>query len=220
MVAKELISNTIPPLKTTDSGDKALNWMSDFHVTHLPIIEEGKLVGLISEDDIFDLDQPELPIKAHILGLRKPFIMANEHIYEVIKKVIQLNLSVIPVIGEELKYLGVITHESLLDYFAQSASMQQPGGILIIEVKSRDYSMSEIARLVESEGASILSSLVTSRTNAHLVEITLKINRQELRAIINTFQRFNYNVKASFQENDYTQSLKERYDSLMKYLEV
>jgi CBS domain-containing protein len=220
MVAKELISNTIPPLKTTDSGDKALNWMSDFHVTHLPIIEEGKLVGLISEDDIFDLDQPELPIKDHRLGLRKPFIMANEHIYEVIKKVIQLNLSVIPVIGEELKYLGVITHESLLDYFAQSASMQQPGGILIIEVKSRDYSMSEIARLVESEGASILSSLVTSRTNAHLVEITLKINRQELRAIINTFQRFNYNVKASFQENDYTQSLKERYDSLMKYLEV
>ena len=220
MVAKELISNTIPPLKTTDSGDKALNWMSDFHVTHLPIIEEGKLVGLISEDDIFDLDQPELPIKAHSLGLRKPFIMANEHIYEVIKKVIQLNLSVIPVIGEELKYLGVITHESLLDYFAQSASMQQPGGILIIEVKSRDYSMSEIARLVESEGASILSSLVTSRTNAHLVEITLKINRQELRAIINTFQRFNYNVKASFQENDYTQSLKERYNSLMKYLEV
>jgi acetoin utilization protein AcuB len=220
MVAKELISNTIPPLKTTDSGDKALNWMSDFHVTHLPIIEEGKLVGLISEDDIFDLDQPELPIKDHRLGLRKPFIMANEHIYEVIKKVIQLNLSVIPVIGEELKYLGVITHESLLDYFAQSASMQQPGGILIIEVKSRDYSMSEIARLVESEGASILSSLVTSRTNAHLVEITLKINRQDLRAIINTFQRFNYNVKASFQENDYTQSLKERYDSLMKYLEV
>lgn len=220
MVAKELISNNIPPLKTTDSGDKALNWMSDFHVTHLPIIEEGKLVGLISEDDIFDLDHPELPIKAHNLGLRKPFIMANEHIYEVIKKVIQLNLSVIPVIGEELKYLGVITHESLLDYFAQSASMQQPGGILIIEVKSRDYSMSEIARLVESEGASILSSLVTSPSNASLVEITLKINRQELRAIINVFQRFNYNVKASFQENDYTQSLKERYDSLMKYLEV
>ena len=220
MVARELISNNIPPLKTTDSGDKALNWMSDFHVTHLPIIEEGKLIGLVSEDDIFDLDQPELPIKAHNLGLRRPFIMANEHIYEVIKKVIQLNLSVIPVVEQELNYLGVITHESLLDYFAQSASMQQPGGILIIEVNSRDYSMSEIARLVESEGASILSSLVTSRTNANLVEITLKINRQELRAIINTFQRFNYNVKASFQENDYTQSLQDRYDSLMKYLEV
>ncbi len=220
MVARELISNNIPPLKTTDSGDKALNWMSDFHVTHLPIIEEGKLIGLVSEDDIFDLDQPELPIKAHNLGLRRPFIMANEHIYEVIKKVIQLNLSVIPVVEQELNYLGVITHESLLNYFAQSASMQQPGGILIIEVNSRDYSMSEIARLVESEGASILSSLVTSRTNANLVEITLKINRQELRAIINTFQRFNYNVKASFQENDYTQSLQDRYDSLMKYLEV
>ena len=220
MIARDLISNNIPPLKTTDTGDKALNWMADFHVMHLPIIEDGKLVGVISENDIFDLDQPELPIKAYRLELRKPFIVAGEHIYEVIKKVIQLKLSVIPVIEEDQSYLGVITHESLLNYFAQSASLQQPGGVLILEVDSRDYSMSEIARLVESENASILSSLVTSRPSAIRVEVTLKINRQNLGAISNTFQRFGYEVKAAFQEDEYFQSLQERFDSLMHYLEI
>jgi predicted transcriptional regulator len=220
MIARELISNNIPPLKTTDSGDKALNWMSDFHVDHLPIIENGELIGLISEDDILDLDQPELPIKAYNLSLRKPYIAAQEHIYEVIKKVVNLQLSVIPVIENDQTYIGLITHESLLNYFAQSASLQQPGAVLILEINSRDYSMGEIARIVESEGASILSCLVTSSIDAAMVEVTLKINRQNLGGVINAFQRFKYIVKASFQENDYTQSLQERYDSLMHYLNV
>lgn len=220
MVARDLISSFIPPLKTTDTGEKALNWMADFHVMHLPITENDELVGVISENDIYDLDRPELPIKAYHLELYKPFIAAHEHIYEVIKKIVSLKLSIIPVIEEGHKYLGVITHESLLNYFAQTASLQQPGGTLILETNTQDYSMSEIARLVESENASILSSLVTSRPDALKVEVTLKINRQNLGAVSNTFQRFGYEVKAAFQEDEYFQSLQDRYDSLMHYLEI
>ncbi len=220
MIARDLISNNIPPLKTTDTGEKALNWMSDFHVSHLPIIDNQTFIGLISEDDILNLNSPELPIHANPLSLRMPFIHSEEHIYEVIKKMVQLQLSVIPVIENEKTYIGLITAESLLNYFAQSASLQQPGGVLILEIQSRDYSMSEIARLVESEGASVLSSLVTSRPDAYKVEVTLKVNRQNLAGIISTFKRFNYEVKASFQENDYFNTLKNRYDSFMNYLNV
>ena len=162
MIAKDLISFNVPPLKTTDTGDKALQWMTDFYVRHLPVVEEGKFVGLIGEDDVLDLSHPELPIKAHQLSLHRPFTKANEHIYEVIKRIVELQLSVLPVVDASNNYLGVITHESLLNYFAQSASMQQPGAILIVEVGSRDYAMSELARIVESENASILSSIVTS----------------------------------------------------------
>lgn len=220
MVARDLISYNVPPLKTTDTGDKALQWMADFYVRHLPIIEEGKFVGLIGEDDVLDLSNPELPIKAHELSLHRPFVQANEHIYEVIKKIIDLQLSVLPVVDLENNYLGIVTHNSLLNYFAQSASLQQPGAILIVEVGSRDYAMSEVARIVESENASILSSLVTSHLNSTKVEITLKINRQNLGGIINTFERYGYDVKASFLENEYSQNLKERYDALMSYLNV
>lgn len=220
MIAKTLISNAIPPLKTTDTGDKALNWMNDFHVSHLPIVHQGKLVGLVSEDDIFDLNQPELPLSAQELRLPRPYVASEEHLYEVIKIITNQQLSILPVVETDFTYLGVITHESVLTYFAQLASLQQPGGVLVLEVNSRDYSMSEIARIVESENTTILSSLVTSTPQAHRVEVTLKLNRNNLGGIINTFQRFNYEVKASFQENDYFQGLQDRYDSLMKYLNV
>lgn len=194
--------------------------MNDFHVSHLPIVHEGKLVGLISEDDIFDLNQPEQPLSQQALQLPRPFVSDQEHLYEVIKIIVNQQLSILPVVEADFTYLGVITHESVLTYFAQSASLQQPGSILVLEVNSRDYSMSEIARIVESESTSILSSLVTSAPQAHRIEITLKLNRNHLGAIINTFQRFNYEVKASFQESDYFQGLQDRYDSLMKYLNV
>ena len=220
MIAKELISYNVPPLKTTDTGEKALQWMSDFYVRHLPIVEENQFVGLIGEDDIMDLSYPELPIKAHSLSLRRPFVNAGEHIYETIKIFVNLQLSILPVIDSNNTYLGIITQDSLLNYFAQSASLQQAGGILIIEVNTRDYAMSEIARIVESEGGSILSSFVTSSLDATKVEITLKINRQNLSGIIGTFQRYGYLIKESFQENEYSQNLKDRYDSLMSYLNV
>jgi CBS domain-containing protein len=220
MIAKDLISYNVPPLKTTDTGDKALQWMSDFYVRHLPIVEEDQFVGLIGEDDIMDLSNLELPIKAYELSLQRPFVNADEHIYETIKIFVNLQLSILPVIDSNNTYLGIITQDSLLNYFAQSASLQQTGGILIIEMNTRDYAMSEIARIVESEGSSILSSFVTSRLDATKVEVTLKINRQNLSAIIGTFQRYGYIIKASFQENEYSQNLKERYDSLMSYLNV
>ena len=220
MIAKDLISYNVPPLKTTDTGEKALQWMTDFYVRHLPIVEDGQFVGLVGEDDIMDLSNPELPINAHQLSLRRPFVKAEEHIYETIKVFVNLQLSLLPVVDSSNNYLGIITQDSLLSYFARTASLQQSGAVLIVEVNTRDYAMSEIARIVESEGASILSSFVTSQLDAMKVEITLKINRQNLSGIIGTFQRYGYTVKASFQENEYSQNLKERYDSLMSYLSV
>ena len=88
MIAKDLISYNVPPLKTTDTGDKALQWMRDFYVRHLPIVEENQFVGLIGEDDIIDLSNPKLPIKAHKLSLQRPFVNGEEHIYETIKIVV------------------------------------------------------------------------------------------------------------------------------------
>jgi acetoin utilization protein AcuB len=220
MIAKDLISYNVPPLKTTDTGEKALQWMSDFYVRHLPVIEGDKFVGLVGEDDILDVSNPELPIHAHNLSLHRPVVKSQEHIYETIKIFVNLQLSILPVIDEEDTYLGVITAESLLTYFAQSASLQQSGAILIVEVGVRDYAMSEVARIVESEGASILSSFVTSSHDSTKIEITLKINRQNLSGIIGTFKRYGYTVSASFLEQEYSQNLKERYDAFISYLNV
>lgn len=219
MVAEILISNEIVPLKTSDTGEEALNVMSDYFLRYLPIVNNFQLLGILSEDEILDHDVSE-PIGSYRLSYQHSYVTAKDHIYVVMRLLAESGLTIIPVVDDDKNYLGVITLEALLQYFAGMASFASPGSILVLEVASRDYSMSEIARIVESESALILSSFVSSVPESGLVEVTLKINRQNLQSVIATFVRFNYRIKASFNEATYLDSLKERYDALMSYLNV
>lgn len=221
MIAKDLISSLLPPLKTTDSGEKALRWMADFHVRHLPIVEDGRIVGVVSEDDILDHDSLEgsFGFQQHA-ALHRPMVNETDHIYDVIKIMVAQNLSVIPVINDTERYLGVITLETLVQYFANALSMTELGAVIVLETTRRDYSLAEIARISESEQVIILSSYITSNPLNATIEVTLKVNKQDIGRLVATFERFDYSVKAFFQETDYYDSLKEHYDSLMSYLNI
>lgn len=219
MVAENLISTAILPLRTSDTGEEALAIMDDFHVRHLPIVNNKQLLGVISDDDILLHDISE-PVGSYALSLQRPYVRNNDHIYEVMRLLAEHQLTVIPVVNEEGDYMGMISQEDVLNFFARTASFSDTGSIVILEMPRRDYSMAEISRIVESEGAVILSSFVTSDHDAALMEVTLKINRQNIQNIISTFERFGYTIKAAFNEQEYIDSLKERYDSLMSYLNI
>ncbi|MEL7121698.1 MAG: CBS domain-containing protein [Bacteroidota bacterium] len=219
MIAESLISNQILPLRTSDKGEDALAMMDDFYVRHLPIVNNEQLLGLISDDDILEFD-PEEPIGSYRLSLYRPYIHTYDHVYEVMRQLASHNLTLIPVIDGEDNYQGVITQEDLLKYFANTGSFSESGSIMVLEINKRDYSMVEISRIIESEGASILSSFITSQPDSLRMELTLKINKQNIQSVIATFQRFDYSIKATFNEAEYYESLKERYDSLMSYLNV
>jgi acetoin utilization protein AcuB len=116
--------------------------------------------------------------------------------------------------------MGVVALNDLLKYFAETASFSETGSIIVLEIDKNNYSLSQIARIVESENASILNSFITSNRDSNQIELTIKINRQEISAILSTFVRFDYTIKASFTESDFIEQLKENYDSLMHYLKV
>lgn len=220
MLAKELISDTIMPVKTSDSGLMALNWMEEFRVSHLPIVNNADFLGLISESDIYEMNSYEEPLGNHVLSLHKPYVVENQHVYEVIRQVYEQKLTLIPVVDEKNKYLGSITLQCLVKYFAKLSAADNPGGIIVLEMGIRDYSLSEIARIVESCDASILSLYVTTLPDSTRMEVTIKINRMDIGAVIQTFIRFDYMIKASFFEGELNDSLRDRYDSLMKYLDI
>ncbi len=220
MIAIEILSQTVPPLKTSDTGDKAMHWMNELHLRHLPIVNNEQLLGVISEEDVMNFNDPEEPIGAHSLSLIKPFVREDDHLYDVIKVCVNNQLSIVPVIDREEKYLGVVTLEDLIKHFATSGSLIDPGTLIVLEMNKRDYSLAEVARIVESENAAILSAYVTSKSDSTHIELTIKINSRNIEPIVATFDRFGYQIKASFQESDYMDSLKERYDALMNYLNV
>jgi len=221
MVAKDLISEVIPTLKTSDLGQTALNWMEIFRVSHLPIVNNQDFLGLISDADIYDMNQPEEPIGNHTLKLFKPFVDGEQHIFEVIGLASRLKLSVIPVLDSKDHFMGVITTSDLIRHLAGISSMDQPGGIIVLELIERDYSLSQIAQIVESNNVKVLSMYITSPPESTKLEVTLKVNTGDLVSVIKTFERYNYEVKTWVTTNDSMDSFySERFDLLMKYLNI
>ncbi len=221
MLAKDLISDIVPALRTSDNGQKALYWMDIFRISHLPIVNNEDFLGLISDKDIYDYNMADEPIGNHSLSLFSPFVTYDQHLYEVIELASRLNLTVVPVLDHNNHYLGVITLNDLLHYFADFSALKEPGAIIVLDMNIHDYSLSQIAQIIESNDAKIMSVCVSSHTASTKLEVTLKINRTDLSSILQTFNRYNYIVKGTFMDEDDMNSFYEnRYEMFMKYLSI
>ncbi len=219
MLAIDLITDTIPPLKISDSGSKALIWMDEFKVRQLPIIKNLEYLGMISEANVLDLNKPDEALEQHNLALMRPYVNKYQHIYEVMKIVSTLDLSLIPVLDEE-KYMGTIPLTHLFNKFAKMSSIEEPGALIVLELNINDYSLSEIGQIVESNDAKILSTYITSHFNSTKMELTIKINKSSIGDIIQTFNRYDYVIKASYQDNEADEDIKERFDFFMNYINI
>jgi acetoin utilization protein AcuB len=221
MLAKELISDIVTALKTSDTGTEALTWMEVFRIKHLPIVNQRDFLGLISDADIYDLNNPDEPVGNHNLSLEKPYVTEDQHIYEVIELLSRLELTLVPVLNDEKQYLGVITQEELTQHFAHLSAMQQPGGIIELEMNELDYSLSEISQIVESNNARILSLYVSSNGERSKLRVTLKINLTDLTSVMETFNRYSYTVVSSHtNDEDLDDFYQERFDVFLKYLDT
>ncbi len=219
MTAEQLVSQSIIPLQTSDTGEVALEMMAELGVRHLPIVNNKQLLGVISEEDALNFDVTEA-VGSYGLSLPKTFVKKSDHILEVMRLQAELELSLIPVVDEDQNYLGSISIDRLLAQFSRLAAILEPGSIMVLELNKRDYSLAEIARIAESENMAILSSFVTTFPDSSRIEVTLKLNSQNTFNLLATFERFKYEVKATYVESDFVDSLKERYDALISYLNV
>lgn len=219
MVATELISSTLGTLHPDNTGEEALTMMRIYYVKHLPLVKNGQLLAIISEDDILNHDL-DLVLSSYNFEILMPLVHVNDHLLDIIGKMAAHDLTTIAVLNDDNEYIGLIHQEDLLQYYANHFSINEPGGILVIETDSINYSLSEISKIIESENTAILSSHVSKSGDSTKIEVTLKLNKKNLQEVIAALIRYGYNVTATFVEEPYLDNFKERYDGLMKYLSV
>ena len=220
MLARDLINDSFPPLKPSDTGLKALKWMENFKLEHIPLVEGGKYIGLIMEADVLKLNSLEQPIANQSLPLIHPFVKASQPVFEVVKVLSKDKLTVVPVVDEQSQYVGLITLSDILHHYKDSGVFEDATGVIVLEMKPHEYSLSKIAHLVEAEDARILSSYVTPDAKNEDITVTLKISQADLTRILSSFNRFGYYVKEHYNQAHFEEDLKSRYDSLIKYLDI
>jgi acetoin utilization protein AcuB len=220
MIAAELISNIISPLKTSDSVRKALDRMSEFKLYHLPIVNETQFLGLVAEEELIEIKDQTTAIGSLSLSIINPFVFENAHIYDVIRLFNQLQLSIVPVLDVNKNYLGMVSINNILNYTADMFAAKEPGGIIVLSISNRNNSLAHMAQIVEADNAQILSSYVSTFVDSTKLEVTLKINKTDLSGIISSFERYNYEVKAVFNIIENGNSSADRFNSFMNYLNV
>lgn len=221
MLAKDLIVDSIPVVKTSDTGNEALSWMEMHRVSHLPIVNNEEFLGLVSDTDIYDNNCGEDALGNHNLSLVRPYVFANQHVFEVVDVVAKLGITVIPVLDDRKHYLGSVTLNKLVSEFSKMISVEKAGGIIILEMTIHDYSLTEIAQIVETNNAKILTLFVSSTDNSTEISVTIKIDITDMTSVIQTFERYNYKIKASFLSEDMLKVFyQDRYDSFLNFLSI
>jgi signal-transduction protein with cAMP-binding, CBS, and nucleotidyltransferase domain len=220
MIAPKLISDYIAPLQVSDTGEQALIAMHEHNVSQLPVVKGRQYAGLITMNDAINTKHFKKPISNFLDQLHKPFVSDTAHVFDVMRAALEFNVRVVPVVDKNHNYVGVISAESCLRAFAILNSVKEHGGIIELEIPIKNYSLSEIARIVEDNDAAIVNLYTTTDKATGKMQITLKLNTTELSAIISSFERYNYEIKAVHNEEEYTEDLREHYDALMRYLNI
>lgn len=220
MLAIELVADAIPPVHTSDTIQKVFDRMAEFRVRHLPIVNEEQFLGLVSEDDLIEEPDYNTPIGALALSLVNPYVLEEQHIYDVIRLFYERDLSVVPVLDIKKDYVGLISINTMNEYFAKLTAVSEPGGIIVLEISNKNNSLAHMSQVVESDNAQILSSYTRTFPDSTRMEVTLKVNKQDISNILATFLRYGYDVKATFNFTDHNDNAKDRFDSFMNYLNL
>lgn len=154
-------------------------------------------------------------------NLVRPHVHTNQHIYEVASLMSELKLSLVPVLDLKHNYQGVISVMDLSRTFADLVAVHEPGGIIVLELTPLDYSLSQIAQIVEGNDAKILSMYTYREDDSKELLITLKINQVDLSPIIQTFVRYDYSIRSVFMDEAILNNMyDDRFNQLLKYMNI
>ena len=222
LLAEDLLNEMIPPLKGTDSAGKAARWLDEFHVAQLPVLDNRHYRGLVTEADLADFDNPETLLSELPLGYADAYVRPDQHFYRVMELAIENKIQLVPVVDERQEYAGVVTIADALAAFGQQPAGGIQGGIIVLSMEERDYSLTQISRYVEENNAKIISAHVAQdEIDPYRIRLTLKLNTDNMARITATLERFGYVVTAQFSGAAVpSDDEQERYDALLRYLSV
>jgi len=220
MLTKDLHSQVLPYLHLHDKVYQALQLMNESHVSHLPIVEDEKFIGLISEDDLQQVDNDNLELTDLQQSFSVNSVKEDDHFLKAVQLAVENGYSVVPVVNEENEITGTVAYADLLKQASTFMNITDPGGLIVLEMEAKDYSFNSISRIIESNDAQIKQLNTTTNPQTGVMQVTIKVDKQEISDLVATFQRYEYNVKYYFGEELYENELRSNYENLMNYLKI
>ncbi len=220
MYIGENISTLYTEVHPNDTVAHSLDKINDLHFQQLPVVKGKDYLGIITEEDLLSADNEDSLIKE--LKFTFPFIYLYDyqHIYDALQYLETYQFDILPIVNKQKQYVGVITQKDLLRAVNENLSNQDKGAIIVLEIEDRDNSLTHIAHIIESENTKILNTGIKLIENSSKVELTIKVNKNNISSVLASLWRHDYVVKATFNDGSDQNDIQERYNLLMNYLNI
>ena len=211
--------NDVKPFALSETVANLLDVMEELKYAHLPLADEMRnYVGLVGEDDLLEIQDENQKVGDTMRIVRPYSVLESSSMFNAIRIIGEGNLTLLPVVSEENIYKGYIAAADIVQDLGRELTFAEPGSILILRIPARDYHLSQISQIVESEDARIIGLHMSSDPETGQLLVCLKINQLDLSRILSSFERYNYVVTEVYHQSLFDDSLQDRYKSFMKYL--
>lgn len=185
--------------------------------SHIPVVDGGIYMGSLAADDVETISSETVGDFRHTLSPQ--FVRKDADCFEVLEKFAQFDCTLLAVLDNANEYVGNYLFEDLFQLLKETPFLREYGSTLIIEKHFMDYSISEIAQIVESNNSKLLGIFVSKIEN-DFAQITIKAASANMNEIIQTFRRFGYEIVSEHNQDVFLNELKDRSVYLDKYLNI
>ena len=216
-IQEHIIAN-IPVFDISDTFEKVLEFFQETTYSHIAIIENGRYLGVFSENDV-DVLLPETKIEEFRYELQSFFALRDTNWLDVLEAFARNEANLLPILNEKEEVIGYYDLTDIVSVFIETPFFTDPGSILVVATGINDYSFSEIAQIVESNNAKLIGGFISDSQN-DIIQVTLKITTNNYNKVVQTFRRYNYHILFGNSDDEFLEDLKNRSDYLDKYLNV
>lgn len=214
----EYINNDCKPFGKETSVEEAQDLFMEYGFSHFPVIEDQVYLGVVSQDDVLFFDSDKR-IGDYLYSLKGFFGKDIDDVITLLEIFAKNKSTLMPVLDGNKKYVGYYLIEDIIGLFTDFPFLNNYGSTLIIAKDLDNFSMAQVAQIVESNDLQSLALMVTTMEKEK-VEITIRLNRDVTDSLVQSFRRYGYEIINAVEADSYLLKLKERSDYLSKYLDL
>lgn len=220
MIVEKFVYNEVEPLQIHNTVTEAIDSIRKCDTDCLPVFKSGTLVNYVCSKNLKGKEGSELLSSLDSYSAVIPYIRSSRHILNALSYLKSVEMHSMAVLDDNNEFMGLVRTRDLVKALSQSLTIRSGGAIIVVKMKTRDYSLADLTRIVEYSDAKLLGILTFDAETEGEIEVHLKLNTNTLKNVLATMERFDYQVIQYFNREDRSEDLNERYENLMNYIDL
>ena len=203
MLVRYIMNKEVITVSPEMDLEEALKLLSTKNLRHLPVVEHGKLVGIVSDRDLLSASpafgqEDKLEILSGTLLkqiMHRDIITVHplETIDEAARLLYEHRIGCLPVL-QQGTIVGILTQSDILFALMDLMGVNTPGTQILIEVPDILGTMANITNIIKSNGLNIISIITTPWERPNYKGVIIKVKTIDPRKLIHQLNEAGYRV--------------------------